>query len=279
MIAATGLDASIGWFGDPDHVFRASAVLLGIGQTITTLEHLAAREELGPGGLHPWTVMRCSVPRRPAVLERVRETLFGAPGIVALLVLRLLAAVTLALATAEALTLVAVVTLAALLVTFSVRLRWGQEAADDISVQVALGLSAFAVCRWFDVPSIGLYYIAAFAALAYATSGVTKLGSPLWREGVALGWVANLRSLGAPWAADLLWGRRRLRVALSWAVMVGEVCFPLALLLPAPGVVAVLAAGLLFHLATAVVMGLNTFVWAFAATYPAVLLSWTALHR
>ncbi|MCB0961792.1 MAG: hypothetical protein KDA98_00540, partial [Acidimicrobiales bacterium] len=101
----------------------------------------------------------------------------------------------------------------------------------------------------------------------------------LWREGVALGWVANLRSLGAPWAADLLSRRPRLRVALSWAVMVGEVCFPLALFLPAPGVVAVLAAGLLFHLATAVVMGLNTFVWAFAATYPAVLLSWSALHR
>ena len=273
------LDAGLGWFGDPDHVFRASAVLLGIGQTITTLEYLAVRKELSPGGVYPWAVVRCSAPHRPAVLEGVRETLFGAPGVVVLLVLRLLAAATLVVATAEALTLVAVVALAVLLVTFSVRLRWGQEAADDISVQVALGLSAFAVCRWFDVPSIGLYYIAAFAALACATSGVTKLASPLWREGVALGWVANLRSLGAPWAANLLSGRPRLRVALSWAVMLGEVCFPLALLLPAPGVVAVLIAGLLFHVATAVCMGLNTFVWAFAATYPAVLLSWTALHR
>jgi hypothetical protein len=32
-----------------------------------------------------------------------------------------------------------------------------------------------------------------------------------------------------------------------------------------------LTAGLSFHLVAAVVMGLNTFVWAFSATYPAIL--------
>ena len=31
-----------------------------------------------------------------------------------------------------------------------------------------------------------------------------------------------------------------------------------------------LAGGLLFHVASAVLMGLNTFLWAFGATYPAV---------
>ena len=89
----------------------------------------------------------------------------------------------------------------------------------------------------------------------------------------------NLRSLGAPWAADRLVERPRLRVVLSWAVILGEVCFPLAVLLPARGVVAVLAVGLAFHLVVAVCMGLNTFVWAFVATYPAVLFAWNALHR
>lgn len=29
--------------------------------------------------------------------------------------------------------------------------------------------------------------------------------------------------------------------------------------------------GLLFHLANALVMGLNSFIWAFVATYPAIL--------
>ena len=34
---------------------------------------------------------------------------------------------------------------------------------------------------------------------------------------------------------------------------------------------AYLAAGLAFHTANAMVMGLNTFLWAFEATYPAII--------
>jgi len=272
------LEAWVDSFRDPNQVFRASAVLLGIGQTIITLEILSVRKELDGGGVYPWPVMRLSAPRRPAALQSVREAMFGTPGVVILLSLRLLSAATLVFASAESITLVAILVLAALLVTFSVRLRWAQEAADDISVQVALGLAAFAVCRSLGAPSVGLYYIAAFSALAYVTSGATKLVEPAWRSGVALGRVVNLRSFGAPWAADLLLPRPRLRSVLSWAVMLSEVCFPLALLLPAGGAVAVLAAGLVFHLAVALCMGLNTFVWAFLATYPAILFSWTALH-
>jgi len=272
------LETWVDSFHDPNQVFRASAALLGIGQTIVTLEILSIRRELDGGGVYPWPVLRLAVPPRPAALRKVREALFGTPGVVLLLLLRLLLAATLVFASAQSITLVAILLLAALLVTFAVRLPWAQEAADDISVQVALGLAAFAVCRSFGAPSVGLYYIAAFAALAYITSGATKLSEPAWRSGVALGRVVNLRSFGAPWAADLLLPRPRLRLVLSWAVMLAEVCFPLALLLPAGGIVAVLAAGLVFHLAVALCMGLNAFVWAFVATYPAILLAWNALR-
>lgn len=278
MIVLTPLEAWVESFRDPNRVFNASAALLGVGQLITTLEFVSARRELDGSGVYPWPVMRLTAPPRPAALRRARDALFGRRGMVALLALRLLSAATLVFAFAEWTMLVAVLVLATLLLSFSVRLRWGQEAADDLSVQVALGLAAFAVCRSVGASSVGLYYIAAFSALAYVTAGATKLVESTWRNGVALGRVVNLRSFGAPWAADLLQPRPRLRLALSWAVMLAEMCFPLAVFLPAGGVVAVLAAGLLFHLALAVCMGLNTFVWAFLASYPAILLVWTDLH-
>ena len=41
--------------------------------------------------------------------------------------------------------------------------------------------------------------------------------------------------------------------------------------MPRPLALAVLAAALVFHAGNAAIMGLNTFVWAFAATYPAIL--------
>lgn len=267
-------------FRDPDAVFRASAVLLGIGQVVTTLEYLRIRNEFGDGGIYAWSVLRLARPRRTPTIERLRDALFGRAGIVALLGLRLLFAVTLVLFASVAwVATMAVLALAVALLTFNVRLPWGLEGADDVAVHVTLGLAAYALARAFDAPSLGLFYIAAYAGLAYVTAGVTKLGEPTWRSGVALGWVLNLQVFGAPWAAAFLAPRRRLRQVLSWSVMLAEVAAPLAVLLPARGVALVLMAGFAFHATTAVCMGLNSFVWSFLATYPAVLLVWSTVHE
>jgi hypothetical protein len=55
-------------------------------------------------------------------------------------------------------------------------------------------------------------------------------------------------------------------------VIVPEVLFPFALLLPPEGLAAVLGLFLLFHLTIAAAMGLNTYPLAFVAAYPATLM-------
>jgi uncharacterized membrane protein (DUF485 family) len=65
--------------------------------------------------------------------------------------------------------------------------------------------------------------------------------------------------------------------AATLAVLAWECAFPLVLVLPAPFAYVMLALGVLFHVTNAVVMGLNTFVWSFVATYPAVI--WVVQHR
>ena len=266
-------------FRDPDYVFRASAILLGVGQVVTTLEYLWMRSEFGDGGVYAWSVLRLARPRRHPTIERLRDALFGPAGTVALLGLRLLLSVTLVLFASVAwLATIAVVALAAILLAFNVRLPWGMEAADDVAVHTTLGLAAYALAHVFDAPSVGLYYIAAYAGLVYVSAGVTKLSDADWRSGVALGWVVNLQAFGAPWAVALLAPRPRLRQVLSWSVMLAEAGAPLAVLLPADGIALALVAGLAFHVTNAACMGLNTFVWSFLATYPAVLLVWTTVH-
>jgi hypothetical protein len=49
-----------------------------------------------------------------------------------------------------------------------------------------------------------------------------------------------------------------------------EIAFPLALVAPGPILVLLLAIGVLFHLACAVLMGLNRFILAFCGCYPSV---------
>jgi hypothetical protein len=53
--------------------------------------------------------------------------------------------------------------------------------------------------------------------------------------------------------------------------MLFECTFPLALISGGTGFAVFAVIGLLFHVLSAMTMGLNTFVWAFVATYPAIL--------
>ena len=71
-------------------------------------------------------------------------------------------------------------------------------------------------------------------------------------------------------AALFLRAHPRLSSCLTWGVIAFEGAFPLALL-AGPACWGFLAAGLLFHLANAALVGFNRFPWAWAATYPAIL--------
>ncbi|MCU0270555.1 MAG: hypothetical protein MUF83_18170 [Acidimicrobiales bacterium] len=269
-------------FGDASAAVRATAVLLGLGQAVTTLEYVAVRDAFGDRGIYAWPALRLGRPARPPAWTRLRDTVFGRSGTLVLFGVRLVLSLALAVLGATgawpALAGAAAVALAVVLVAENVRIPWGREGADDLAVHVALGLAVVALCDAAGAPPVGLVYIAAMAALAYVTAGVTKVVEPLWRSGEALAWVVNLQSFGAPWAYDLLEPRPRLRWFLCWLTMVAEMATPLAVLLPAPGFVAVLALGFAFHVANAVVMGLNSFVWTFAATYPSAAFVWAQLH-
>jgi hypothetical protein len=59
---------------------------------------------------------------------------------------------------------------------------------------------------------------------------------------------------------------------MCWGVIAFECGSPSLVLGGTSGALLLTAVGLSFHLGTAVVMGLNTFVWAFGACYPAVIL-------
>ncbi len=107
--------------------------------------------------------------------------------------------------------------------------------------------------------------------ICYTVAGVSKLRQRDWRDGTELLGVMRHAIWGAPWAARLV-RPRGIAPAASWALMLGEALFALALLAPEPWLIAALAAMLGFHIATAVVMRLTLFPWAFVAAYPSVLL-------
>lgn len=117
---------------------------------------------------------------------------------------------------------------------------------------------------------LALGYLALQLTLSYFVSGWAKLRNLEWRSGQALRDVfafsaypvsENLRSLSQH--PHLLRGA-------AWAVIGFEVAFPIALVAQ-PVLLAALALGACFHLANTVLFGLNRFVWAWLAAYPALI--------
>jgi hypothetical protein len=72
--------------------------------------------------------------------------------------------------------------------------------------------------------------------------------------------------------AAFLYGHPRVARTAGRAVIAMELSLPLALVLPDPLALGLLGVGVLFHLSTAVVMGLNNFLLAFLAAYPSAVL-------
>lgn len=113
-------------------------------------------------------------------------------------------------------------------------------------------------------------YLGLQVVLSYLIAGAVKIVNPDWRSGRALRDVFQFSAY--PVSEDLRrWADRpRAMLAMSWAVMLFELAFPLALLSQGSLVVALVVAGT-FHLANACLFGLNRFFWTWIAAYPAII--------
>lgn len=145
--------------------------------------------------------------------------------------------------------------------------------SDSMFFQVQLGLLVASLGFLHPaLPKLGLGWIAAQSVLSYLLAGIAKLRNPRWRNGEAL------RSLLQSEGPYVLWQHARsvakvplLCAMLAWSLVAFELFFPLVLILPEDARLILLSLGFTFHVLNAVVLGLNRFIWAWGATYPALL--------
>lgn len=136
-----------------------------------------------------------------------------------------------------------------------------------------LALWCLALTQTLPVPQwreLAFGYLGVQLMLSYMISGWVKVINPDWRSGRALRDVfqfsaypvsENLRS----WA-----DRPRMMAVMSWLVMGFELAFPLTLA-SQPMLIVGLAVAASFHLANAVLFGLNRFFWTWLSVYPAII--------
>ncbi|MBT6427374.1 MAG: HTTM domain-containing protein, partial [Rhodospirillaceae bacterium] len=113
-------------------------------------------------------------------------------------------------------------------------------------------------------------YLALQLTLSYFISGWVKIVNPDWRSGRALQDVFQFSAYPVSESLRSWADRPRLLWAMSWAVMLFELIFPLTLLTQATLIMG-LAVAATFHFANACLFGLNRFFWIWLAAYPSIL--------
>jgi hypothetical protein len=148
----------------------------------------------------------------------------------------------------------------------------GFDGADQMAAIVFIGAGVGCLRHTMVCSEACVLFIGMQACLSYAISGIAKLVSRGWRNGYFLPRILGTASYGHPRLSALLLGHPRVSQALSLGVIGWEVVFAITIILPTPILYGALAAGFVFHIAVAVTMGLNNFVWSFCATYPCLVL-------
>ncbi len=158
--------------------------------------------------------------------------------------------------------------------------RYGSDGSDQMTMLIII---TFILCQ---VPlnntlllNAGIWFIALQSCLSYTVAGISKLVSVEWRTSIAMRLIFSTKTFGSRKAALFLKKYRFINILLCWNVMLTEALFPACLLLPLPFAIIFLLWGFTFHLLNAIIMGLNSFFWAFMATYPAIIYVNMQIHH
>lgn len=245
-----------------------SARLLCVGLVLQSIELLVNVRELCDDGLLGWRELRG---RKIGVKGSLRW-LYVSPACIIILVVRaLLAGVCLALPFDAAAMPWLLGVLVGCQAYYNHRLKMIHQGADSMYLIGFVALFAAALDPAEPrLRAAALGFFGGQVLLAYFAAGFDKVRAPTWRAGPlvtgALQYGANrFEPLG-----NLLARQPRLAWGLSWYVILLELLFPLAVLLPPPAFWVFAALGILFHAGVAVCMGLHGFFWSFVAGYPAI---------
>lgn len=253
--------------------------LAAVSILISSLELLVNRQLLRDDGLMSWSIGRLRTPDFASGRSaRFWNALARYPNFIALQSLSVALAVSIAVGP-QSWSISAIPALVLYAVSFigNVRTSYGHDGADQLAsmIMLSIGISGLLPVEISRVACIG--FLAFQACLAYGTAGWAKAPMAGWRDGTYLAAIMSTRIYGTPAVGNLLTTHSRLARLATLSVLAWECAFPLVVILPAPAAYTMLALGVAFHATNAFVMRLNTFVWSFLATYPAVI--WIVQNR
>jgi len=259
--------------GEIYYYYEIISGLAAFGFVINTLEYLHAKHTFNHSGIYSWDILKYRFYNNGIFISKIRDVLALPSILYSVLILRFFLAFFVIFISPGSPFFIICWSFISLSCIY---LRWRTFLGDDGSDQM-LSILAITMSLCFLEPNnsivltIGLFFIGLQAILAYSTAGIAKIVSPIWRSGMAVYRVLNTKTYGNEKFATFLNEHKFLGLVLSWSVIVFEIMFLFTLVAPIQLVYALFIGAAIFHFFSAILMGLNVFIWSFIATFPAVL--------
>ncbi|MFF9070151.1 hypothetical protein ACF09E_32885 [Streptomyces sp. NPDC014891] len=254
--------------------------LIGFAACITALEAAGARSLLPQQGLLSWRISRLRrVDTATGSTGTILGFLFDGHRVWATFFVRAALGCALMFTDQTSLSALLCGALVALILLSHLATPQGNDGSDQITL---ISSTALLLARLSPADSLAqqacLAFIAAQLTLAYFAAGVAKVFGPSWRAGTAVAEIVSTRTYGAKWIAQIARRRPGSFVCATYGTVLFEVAFPVVFLLPPSFTALFLGVAMSFHVCVAFLMGLNSFVFAFAATYPSIIWAQETLH-
>jgi hypothetical protein len=257
---------------------RAVSTIASIGLLVDSFEMLASRRSYTDSGMFSYLVVGRSRRLFVGGGSVALRSIFRYPALLVMPALQMCLGAYFLIAALDRLDTsffiasgIAAVTVVVIRAAMYLRLQLGIDGGDQMLMTVFIGLSISYLSPDTLGRLLGLYYIAAQFLLSYLTSGTCKLISPQWRSGRALPGILSTAGYGKPTLGSLLRSHPLIARVLCWSVILIECFGPFLILAGTPGGILLVILALSLHMSIALVMGLNNFLWSFAACLPAVL--------
>jgi hypothetical protein len=258
---------------DLNFTYRLTLALASLGLLVSSLEYLTIISSFNLQGVYSWKVLRVRVISLPRWIQEWIDRYSSPRTIFVCLIIRILS-ILIALITPfnSLIFFFCMLYIVVFSVFFQFRRAFGDDGSDQMNFIVFI---TFLLClsplAGEMLKQFGIFFIALQSCISYATSGIAKLVSSTWRSGDAVYRILNTQSYGIQLLSSYLQKRPALNFLLCWSTILFETLFPVSLIAYGPWLWTFLIWGFLFHLSIAIVMGLNSFFWAFISTYPAII--------
>lgn len=238
--------------------------LLGFSLLIQSIELLRLKVLWGDAGLFSWTLLR----RNFHWFRMPLDFLFKEKVFRILILLSTLSAASFLLFGLNWLIIYSLIFICLLFVRLGGSFNGGSDAMTALVVAACAARMVFPESE--KITKFCIWYLALQIVLSYFVAGLVKVKNPDWRSGRALKDILFKSNYVVPTRVMTLVSKPTVSILACWGILLFECLFPLALMnLHFATVFVGLAA--VFHLANFYLLGLNRFVWAWVAAYPALL--------